>query len=150
MTRNSYEAIETAFPHNHYNYSHNIALAFWCLGLLNNASYVIMLASAKDISEGGTALVFIANILPSLVIKLSAPYWFDKTCYHTRIMASAALMAISFLVVAIFTTPTGMAPTTIHVSCQLVGVALASAQCGLGEASLLALAGLCDASSFSQ
>ena len=28
--------------------------AFYAMGLLNNASFVIMLAGAKDISEGGT------------------------------------------------------------------------------------------------
>jgi battenin len=139
MSRNEYDIIDIRQPP-----SHRIPLAFWCLGLMNNASYVIMLAAAKDISEGGTALVFIANIVPSLAIKLSAPYWFDKVSYHTRILASAALMGTSFLVVATFTTPNGTNPTFMHVSLQLVGVALASAQCGLGEASLLALAGLCD------
>lgn len=33
-------------------------------GVWNNAPYVIMLASAKQVSEGGVALVFLANILP--------------------------------------------------------------------------------------
>ncbi len=78
MSRNEYDIIDIRQPP-----SHRIPLAFWCLGLMNNASYVIMLAAAKDISEGGTALVFIANIVPSLAIKLSAPYWFDKVSYHT-------------------------------------------------------------------
>lgn len=141
MTRSTYESIDF----HHFRNTTHFALSFWCLGLLNNASYVIMLASAKDISEGGTALVFIANIVPSLLIKLSAPYWFEKVSYHLRILSSAALMGTSFLVVATFTTPTGVAPTSIHVALQLIGVALASAQCGLGEASLLALAGVCDA-----
>ena len=130
MSRTTYEPIDLPTPPP----SRRIPLAFWCLGLLNNASYVIMLASAKDISEGGTALVFIANVVPSLAIKLSAPYFFDKVSYHARILVAAALMGTSFLVVASFHT----------VTLQLVGVALASAQCGLGEASLLALAGLCD------
>lgn len=142
MSRNTYESINGESPPP----SHRIPLAFWCLGLMNNASYVIMLAAAKDISEGGTALVFIANIVPSLAIKLSAPYWFDRVSYHARILASAVLMGTSFLVVATFTTPSGTSPTFVHVALQLVGVALASAQCGLGEASLLALAGLCDSS----
>jgi len=140
MSRNTYEPITSSQTAQNYR----IPLAFWCLGLLNNASYVIMLASAKDISEGGTALVFIANIVPSLAIKLSAPYWFDKVSYHARILSSAALMGTSFFVVATFTSSTS--PTFMYVALQLVGVALASAQCGLGEASLLALAGLCDSS----
>ena len=116
---------------------YKIPLAFWFLGLLNNAPYVIMLASAKAISEGGTALVFLANCVPSLLLKLSAPYWFDKVSYHQRIVSAGLLMASSFSVVAIFSGHQA-------VELQLVGVALASAQGGLGEASLLALAGMCD------
>jgi battenin len=116
-------------------------IAFWALGLLNNASYVIMLASAKDISEGGTALVFLANVIPGLSIKLSAPYWFDRISYDARIAMATLFMAGSFLTVAIFQTST----SSLSLCFQLLGVALASAQCGLGEASLLALAGACDA-----
>jgi len=117
-------------------------IVFWALGLLNNVSYVIMLASAKQISEGGTALVFLANVIPSLFVKLSAPYWFDRISYDTRLSVATAFMGASFLVVALFQASTS--PLALYF--QLLGVALASAQSGLGEASLLALAGACDAS----
>ena len=43
---------------------HQIGLLLFLIGVYNNAPYVIMLASAKDVSEGGVALVYIANILP--------------------------------------------------------------------------------------
>jgi battenin len=132
MSGNTYEPLSSertlASP------SFKIPLAFWCLGLLNNASYVIMLASAKAISDGGTALVFLANCVPSLLVQLSAPYWFDKVGYHYRIVSAGIIMAAGFSVVAI----------SVRVEWQLVGVVLVSAQCGLGEASLLALAGACD------
>ena len=72
------------------------------MGLLNNASYVIMLASAEDVSDGGAALVYIANILPGLVVKASAPYWFDKVGYDKRIRTAAILMAFAFSTVAFF------------------------------------------------
>lgn len=49
--------------------------AFFSLGLVNNASYVIMMALAKDILPAAVGFVFLANVFPTLVIKLSAPYW---------------------------------------------------------------------------
>jgi battenin len=113
---------------------------FWILGLLNNASYVIMLACAKSISEGGTALVFLANIVPSLGIKLSAPYWFEKASYKIRLTIASLSMTLSFMVVA---SSHWVSPKN-RLGFQLLGVCLASSQCGLGEASLLALAGKID------
>ena len=120
-----------------------------------------MIASAKSISEGGTALVFLANIVPSLSIKLSAPYWFHRVSYKMRMRTATLCMVISFSLVAI---ATGIVARFVHhaqyragndggsatpvwmVMTQLLGVAFGSAQCGLGEASLLALAGKFDAS----
>lgn len=134
--------------------SFGLGLAFWFLGVFNNASYVIMIASAKTISEGGTAVVFLANIFPSMLIKLTAPYWFDHVSYERRMLLAVGCMIASFGLVASmsgggssgnsdFTTSssTGMTTTT---ALQLLGVALGSMQSGLGEASLLAAAGNCD------
>ena len=118
-------------------------MVFLVLGLLNNTSYAIMLASAKSISEGGTALVYIANIIPSVTIKMSGPYWFDKVSYDTRITTAAILMASSFITVGFFQ---GAGIRDYPLYFQLLGVSLISAQTGLGEASLLALAGASDAS----
>jgi hypothetical protein len=119
------------------------------MGVLNNIPYVIMLAGAKDISEGGTALVFIANTMPGLVCKLSVPYWFDKVSYKTRIKAGAFLMASSFICVSCFSYMNEINPVdndglNFNVLMQLLGVALGSAQGSLGEASLLALGGKVD------
>jgi len=113
-------------------------LPFWFLGLLNNASFVIMIASAKSISEGGTALVFLASIFPGLLVKLSAPYWFDRVSYARRLMVAAVLMVGCFVVVGTFS---GGAGGEGRVGMQLLGVGLCSLQGSLGEASLLALAG---------
>lgn len=128
--------------------------AFWIMGVLNNIPFVIMLAGAKDISEGGTALVFIANTLPGLLCKLSSPYWFDRVSYKNRIKAGSILMTSSFLVVSFFSyldeknlldadddDDDGLG---FCVWMQLLGVALGSAQGSLGEASLLALSGRAD------
>jgi hypothetical protein len=66
--------------------SNHLALfhAFWILGLLNDASYVIMIACAKNVSQGGTGLVFLANVVPSLGVKVSSPWWFDQVGHDAR------------------------------------------------------------------
>jgi battenin len=157
MSRTQYEAVSVSAPECIDDEAQQLRLcklktqerAFLLLGLLNNVSYVIMLACAKDISEGGTALVYVANIVPSLTIQASGPYWFDKVSYPMRITIAACFMAAAFLMVAGFSwmpldpaQNKGLSTRTIG---QLVGVALISLQTGLGEASLLALAGKYDA-----
>ena len=125
------------------------------MGCLNNIPYVIMLAVAKNISEGGTALVFLANIVPGLFIKLSAPYWFDRVTYTNRIAAGSFLMCGSFIFVGLFAKNKENEEKYkeneeniigVDIIMQLIGVALCSAQGSLGEASLLALAGKFDSS----
>ena len=115
------------------------AAPFWALGLLNNSSFVIMIASAKSISEGGTALVFLSSVLPGLCVKLSAPYWFDKISYRHRLLAASVLMAACFSTVAAFSSE-----VSANAGMELLGVAFCSVQGSMGEASLLALAGKYD------
>ena len=83
-----------------HNITIRLSVSFWILGLLNNTGYVIMIAAAKSISEGGVALVFLANILPALVVKGTAPYWFDYVSYKTRITVASFLMVTSFALIA--------------------------------------------------
>lgn len=49
--------------------------AFWCLGLVNNVLYVIMMAFAKDILPSAVEIVFLSMAVPTMVSKVSAPYW---------------------------------------------------------------------------
>ncbi|VEU35660.1 unnamed protein product [Pseudo-nitzschia multistriata] len=134
----SHGSVETNYSIHNQQRRRGIAVrlraSFWLMGLLNNAGYTIMIAAAKNISEGGVALVFLANILPALGIKATAPYWFEKVSYERRLFASTASMVASFSLVASSST----------LQWQLVGVAFSSLQSGLGEASLLALAGRID------
>jgi len=115
-------------------FQRRLIYSFWILGVLNNTGYVIMIAAAKSISEGGVGLVFLANILPALVIKGTAPYWFEKISYKTRITVATCLMVAGFALVA----------SSSSLYWQLTGVATMCAQCALGEASLLALSGKID------
>ncbi|GKY96681.1 hypothetical protein MPSEU_000627700 [Mayamaea pseudoterrestris] len=119
------------------NNTNTLSFSFFTLGLLNNASYCLMLACAKSISEGGTALVFIATVLPSLVIKASAPHWFHLVTYNRRMRVAAVIMGVAFVIVA-------YCHWRNNVHGQLFGVAVMALQGGLGEASLLALAGKLD------
>jgi battenin len=114
--------------------------SFCILGVLNNVSHNLVIACAKSISEGGTGFVFLANVIPALVLKITAPYWFDHVSYNTRISVAALLMAVSFALIAIGS----QTSSSGGMGLQLLGVMFTSAQVGLGEASLLALAGKCD------
>eukprot|EP00301_Raphidiophrys_heterophryoidea_P005223 c12219_g2_i1.p1 GENE.c12219_g2_i1~~c12219_g2_i1.p1 ORF type:complete len:453 (+),score=52.36 c12219_g2_i1:73-1431(+) len=105
-------------------------VAFWLLGLINNSSYVIMNAGAADISSGATGLVYLANILPTVILQFSAPYWFDKVSYKIRLGMCGLLMGASFVTVA-------FAKNQLAVA--LIGVGFASLQCGMGEATMLGL-----------
>lgn len=111
--------------------SSRVRVAFFLLGLLNNVTYVVMIAGANTISSAAVGLVFLAAVGPSLLLKLSAPHWFHLVSYSVRAAACALLASASLLVVA----------TTRSRIPQLCGVALSSLQSGLGEASMLALAG---------
>ncbi|EWM22857.1 cln3like protein [Nannochloropsis gaditana] len=103
--------------------------AFWALGLLNNVVYVIMLAGAKEINAGGVGLVFLADVAPTFLVKLSAPYWFHHVSYSLRASLCGFLMAASLLTVALGRT----------LAVQLTGVGFCSLQAGIGEASMLGL-----------
>ena len=50
-------------------------VAFWLLGLINNSIYVIMMAVAKEIAPGAVGLVFLADVAPTMIVKITAPYW---------------------------------------------------------------------------
>lgn len=49
--------------------------AFWLLGLINNSTYVIMMAVAKEIAPDAVGVVFLADVAPTMLVKVSAPYW---------------------------------------------------------------------------
>lgn len=104
-------------------------LSFFLLGLINNSGYVVMIAGAKNISEGSVALVFLCNVLPSLLCKLTGPLWFHKVNYDTRMNACMILLSVSLFIVAFTST----------LAWKLIGVCFVSLQSGMGEASLLAL-----------
>lgn len=135
------------------------AAGFWLLGLCNNFSYVVMLSAAHDIlshqrapgnqshvepgptpsphnnssrfdcNSVSTAAVLLADILPTLVIKLLAPLGLHLLPYSPRVLVCGVCAAGSFFLVAFSTS----------VVISLSGVVLASISSGLGEVTFLAL-----------
>lgn len=55
-----------------------IGILLFLIGVWNNAPYVIMLAAAKEVEEGGVALVYIANILPGRFTKEYVCFLLDR------------------------------------------------------------------------
>ncbi|KAL3088810.1 hypothetical protein niasHT_023158 [Heterodera trifolii] len=127
-------------------------LAFWLLGLCNNFGYVVMLSAAKDILERSstqqndtdrciddldslpcspisTGAVLLADILPSLAIKLVAPFTFHGVPYIMRHSLVILCQVTSFIIVAFSTS----------FSVGLLGVIFASFGAGLGEVTYLSL-----------
>jgi len=133
------------------------SIAFWLLGLCNNFAYVVMLSAAKDILERGsqhpnispnannfscvddpstlpcspisTGAVLLADILPSLAVKLLAPFTLHSVPYSTRHLFVVLFQASAFMLVAF----------SHSLSFALVGVVFASLGAGLGEVSYLSL-----------
>jgi len=80
---------------------------------------------------------YVCNVVPSFAVKLTGPYWFHMVSYKYRMLIAVALMALSFIVVAI-------GGITDNLGLQLLGVIFGSTQSGFGEASYLALTAFYD------
>ena len=119
--------------------------SFWLLGMINNAPWFLMNAVATNISAGGVALVFIANMLPGLAINISAPYWFHLVSYKIRILSAASAMGAA----CIFVGCGGLFQDDLKgenegpkenqrlgLGLQLFGVSLMSIASNMGEVSL--------------
>ncbi|EFN70074.1 Battenin [Camponotus floridanus] len=126
-------------------------LAFWILGLCNNYGYVVMLSAAHDILDikfsdkdnstlntngtnmtgirmcntVSTGAILLADILPSLAIKMIAP--FLPFLVHARLATCVLFSAAGFLMVSLSTVEW----------LALLGVVITSLSSGLGEATLL-------------
>ncbi len=61
-----------------------------------------MLSAAKDLIEGADGLdagiVLLADILPTLIIKLTAPFFVHRLSYRARIMTCIVFAFTAFLV----------------------------------------------------
>lgn len=110
-----------------------VVIAFWLFGLINNVLYVIILSAAQDlVGSLPKGVVLLADVLPSFLTKLVAPYFIHRVPYNVRILVFIALSATGMCMVA-------LTPATESVAVKLVGVVLASLSSGGGELSFLGL-----------
>lgn len=129
-------------------------VAFWILGLCNNYGYVVMLSAAHDILQDkfsrpenstestnateiaanttiracntmSTGVILLADILPSLMIKLIAP--FLPFFVHVRLATCVLFSATGYLLVSLSTSEW----------IAILGVLITSLSSGLGEVTML-------------
>ncbi|XP_054892047.1 battenin [Poeciliopsis prolifica] len=86
-------------------------------------------SSRYDCSPVSTGAVLLADILPTLFIKILAPFVIHKVPYGFRVLFCVAMAAASFLLVSF----------SSAVWLSIVGVIFASISSGLGELSFLSL-----------
>ncbi|XP_047127410.2 battenin [Hydra vulgaris] len=124
-------------------------VGFWLLGLCNNFGYVVMLSAAYDIlqeqihtnttksysTDGfhcnpiSTGAVLLADIIPSLIVNWTAPFYINRFSYPLRVAVVIILLTASFLTVS-FSTSRFL---------SLLGVVFASISSGAGEITFLSL-----------
>lgn len=107
------------------------------LGLINNVLYVIILSAALDLVGPNVpkGVVLLADVLPSFLTKLCAPYFIHTIPYEARIFVFVGLSACGMLLIAL--TPGYTDGSTI--STKMAGVILSSLSSGGGELSFLGL-----------
>lgn len=110
---------------------HRIFIAFFLFGLLNNILYVVILSAAIDLVGSLTpkAIVLLADVLPSFLVKLTAPFFIHLIPYHFRVWSLVGMSTLGMLVVS-------LAP---FISWKIGGIILASVSSGLGELTFLQL-----------
>ncbi|ODV97058.1 hypothetical protein PACTADRAFT_1640 [Pachysolen tannophilus NRRL Y-2460] len=110
---------------------HQVFAAFWIFGLLNNVLYVVILSAAIDLVGAlvPKATVLLADVLPSLLVKIAAPFFIQLIPYNYKITVIVALDILGMLTIVY----------SDNTSWKLFGIVLASLSSGLGEVSFLQL-----------
>ena len=105
--------------------------------LINNVLYVIILSAALDLVGPNVpkGVVLLADVIPSFLTKLCAPYVIQDVPYSIRVLVWVGFSVCGMLLIAL--TPSYTDGGTI--SQKLAGVVLASFSSGVGELSFLAL-----------
>lgn len=108
---------------------HGVAYSFWGFGLVNNVLYVVILSAAIDLVGIDTpkGLVLLADVLPSLVFKVSAPFFFHNVSYRYRILLLIMLSFFGMQVLA----------NVDSLQLKLLGIVMASLSSGIGEVTFL-------------
>lgn len=113
--------------------THKVFMAFFSFGLLNNILYVVILSAAIDLVGASTpkAVVLLADIVPSLTIKILAPFFIHMVPYQLRIWILVVLSSTGMLIVSLKNQNATLS--------KVFGIALASLSSGMGEVTFLQL-----------
>lgn len=114
-----------------FTYDKRVFVSFFAFGLLNNVLYVVILSAAIDLVGSATpkAVVLLADIFPSLTIKILAPFFIHAIPYRTRLWLLVALSSIGMLIISFFNS----------IPLRVIGIMMALLSLGLGELTFLLL-----------
>ncbi|KAI3387075.1 hypothetical protein SNEBB_000640 [Seison nebaliae] len=84
----------------------------------------------------GTGAILLADILPTLIVKLLAPFFVEKLSYNIRVIFCIICTTAALLIVGLFRT----------ITLTIIGVCFGSISAGLGEITFLALMSFYDKS----
>ncbi|THW09390.1 hypothetical protein D6D24_02752 [Aureobasidium pullulans] len=118
-----------------------VIASFWLFGLINNVLYVIILSSALDLVGPAVpkSLVLLLDVVPSFLVKLTAPYYIHLVPYNLRILAFVALSSCGMLLVALSPGSADSSVNAASIYIKMSGIVLASISSGGGELSFLGL-----------
>jgi battenin len=106
-------------------------------GLINNVIYVIILSAALDLVGPSIpkGVVLLADVMPSFLTKLIAPYFIHRVPYSVRVVIMTAMSCTGMFIVAL-STPYDQGGSVVP---KLLGIIMASLSSGGGELSFLGL-----------
>lgn len=122
-----------------------VPISYTYAGLINNVLYVIILSAALDL-VGPTipkSAVLLFDVIPSFLVKLTAPYYIHNVAYSWRVLIFVGLSTCGMLLIAL--TPSSIVdhgqntPGMGEILFKMSGVVLASLSAGGGELSFLGL-----------
>lgn len=102
-------------------------LAFFICGLLNNYGYVLIGSAAENLLPNFAGVILLCEIIPSLIVKLTAPLYFHLIPYNLRVIVFVLMQSASFLIIAFVRNKYLM----------LSGIVLGAISCGGGEVTFL-------------
>ena len=104
-------------------------IAFFIVGLFNNFCYVVMLTAAEDLIHGYSGVVLLCDILPAVLVKLTAPFYMHHIPYNIRVLFIVFFACLSFQTVAWFD----------HIALKMIGIMFGALSSGSGEVTFLAM-----------
>jgi battenin len=104
-------------------------IGFFLLGLINNFNYVVFLSAAEHMIPTCTGCVLLADVVPALLVGLTAPFYMHWIPYNVRMVVIVTFSLISFQLVAWFD----------QVWIKTIGIAFGAVACGFGEITFLAM-----------